>query len=79
MWRLIAGRLPYRAVGLLVEPVYGLGVMANAKAIILPERNSPLLEFPIWHFALAYLLYGVTMGWLMSRAGEEHAPRMHGA
>ncbi len=58
-WR---GRVPGRLAG----PVYGLALFAVA-LMLLPAVASPLLEIPRLHFAVAHLLYGLTLGFLIHR------------
>jgi hypothetical protein len=51
----------------LVGAVYGLALLAVAKAVVLPSAGSPLDEIPTLHFAMAHVIYGVVLGWLSER------------
>ena len=54
-WR---SRLPDWLAGL----AYGLGVLLIAEVILLPGANSPLRQIPLLHFAVAHVVYGLTLG-----------------
>ena len=58
-WR---GRVP----GWLAGLVYGLALFAVALAL-LPAVASPLQEIPRLHFAVAHVIYGLTLGFLFHR------------
>jgi len=53
----------------LVGAVYGLALLAVAKAVVLPAAGSPLGEIPTLHFALAHIVYGAVLGTLSERMG----------
>ena len=56
------GRLP----GWLVGLAYGLALLILAGAVILPGTDSPLREIAFLHFALAHVIYGLTLGILVN-------------
>ena len=58
-WR---GRVP----GWLAGLVYGLALFAVA-LVLLPAVASPLQEIPRLHFAVAHVIYGLTLGFLFHR------------
>ena len=72
VWRLTArirpGWLPAGLGGL----AYGLILLLLARVIILPGAASPLLEVSAIHFTLAHLIYGLTLGFLISRGDVHH-------
>jgi hypothetical protein len=51
----------------LVGSVFGLALFAVAATLLLPGTGSPLRAFPAIHFAVAHVLYGVSLGALISR------------
>ncbi len=61
-WR---GRVP----GWLAGLVYGLALFAVA-LVLLTAVASPLLEIPSPHFAVAHLIYGLTLGFLFHRKSD---------
>ena len=56
------GRVP----GWLAGLVYGLALFAVA-LVLLPAVASPLQEIPRLHFAVAHVIYGLTLGFLIHR------------
>lgn len=52
---------------LMMGALYGLLLFAIAEWVILPRTNSPLREMPLWGFASAHVIYGMTLSWWMSR------------
>ena len=63
-WHLAArSNLP----GWLAGIIYGLALLALAEGVILPGAHSPLLAIPLWQFAIAHIVYGLTMGWSLNR------------
>ena len=61
-WR---GRVP----GWLAGLVYGLALFAVA-LVLLPAVASPLQEIPRLHFAVAHVIYGLTLGFLIHRKSD---------
>lgn len=66
-WQIVPRGWRGRWTGLGAGLVYGLALFAVAIAVILPGTTSPLSEIPALHFAAAHALYGLALGWLMSR------------
>jgi hypothetical protein len=70
IWRLISRwrRPPAWLAGL----VYGVALLLLAEMVTLrvPGVNSPLVEVPLLHFALAHVVYGLALGCLMGRSRE---------
>ena len=56
-----------RRFGWLVGLAYGLILMALAQGVLLPATGSPLLQMGAIHLALAHALYGVVLGYEVSR------------
>jgi hypothetical protein len=56
-----------RRFGWLVGLAYGLLLMALAQGVLLPAAGSPLLQIGAIHLALAHALYGVILGYEVSR------------
>lgn len=52
---------------LLLGAMYGVFIFGVATWIVLPRTVSALRELPIWVLAGAHLMYGVSLGWLVSR------------
>ena len=52
----------------LIGAIYGLGLWLAAQYIFLPGFNSALEAIPSSHFAVAHLVYGVTLGYLWGRS-----------
>ena len=61
LWR---NRLP----GWLTGLAYGLVLLAFAETVILPGTGSALLSIPFAHFALAHIIYGLSLGYLTGRS-----------
>lgn len=67
LWRVVAqASLPVlpTAVG------YGLLLWLAAQTMLLPDSGSALREIAPLHFALAHLLYGLTLGMILHRMQE---------
>lgn len=47
--------------------VYGLALWLLATLVILPATGSALMEVPALHWALAHVVYGLSLGWLVAR------------
>ncbi|MFQ5880583.1 MAG: hypothetical protein ACE5IZ_10475 [Dehalococcoidia bacterium] len=60
------GGLPAWVGGL----VYVVALLILTEVVILPGTDSPLREVPFVHFALAHIIYGMTLGFLISRGRE---------
>lgn len=56
-----------RHLGWLFGLAYGLILLALASGILLPVAGSPMLQFGTVHLALAHALYGVVLGYEVSR------------
>ena len=54
----------------LAGTLYGLGLYVFAAGVLLPAWGSFLQQVPAIHFAIAHLLYGVTLGLLAGRKSE---------
>ena len=68
-WHLLGRRWRRNpAATLIAGAVFGLALLAVAQWIILPGTDSALKEFSLAPFALAHLLYGLALGWLIGRA-----------
>lgn len=55
----------------LLGAAYGLGLWLTAHFVLLSDLNLALTAFAPWQFALAHLVYGTLLGYLM----ERHAAR----
>jgi hypothetical protein len=62
------GRLAGRAAGALMGLVYGLALLLVAQGLASTSAGVPLREISGVHFALAHLIYGLVLGWLVSRS-----------
>jgi hypothetical protein len=68
LWALTAvDRLPAGLTG----TIYGFALFILAETVMLPGTHSALLAIPIWSFALAHLVYGAMLGWLVQRTGRQ--------
>ena len=68
IYRLIGrGRLAGRAAGALMGLVYGLALLVVAQGLALISAGIPLREISAVHFAIAHLVYGLVLGWLVAR------------
>ena len=68
IYRLIGrGRLAGRAAGALMGLAYGLALLLVAQELALISAGVPLREISAVHFALAHLIYGLVLGWLVAR------------
>ena len=68
IYRLIGrDRLAGRAAGALMGLVYGLVLLLVAQGLALISASVPLREISALHFALAHLIYGLLLGWLVAR------------
>ena len=54
----------------LLGAIYGLTLWLAAELIILPATDSPLQMIEPLHFALAHLVYGLTLGLLVGRSNR---------
>ena len=48
--------------------VYGLALLLVAQGLTLIGAGVPLREISAVHFALAHLIYGLVLGWLVARS-----------
>lgn len=68
LWALTAiDRLPAGLTG----TIYGFALFVLAETVMLPGTHSALLAIPIWSFALAHVVYGATLGWLVQRTRRQ--------
>jgi hypothetical protein len=68
IYRLIGrGRLAGRAGGALIGLVYGLVLLLLAQGLTVIGAAATLREIPVAHFAIAHLIYGLMLGWLVAR------------
>ncbi|MBI4789274.1 MAG: hypothetical protein HY782_19755 [Chloroflexi bacterium] len=72
IWRAMGRRMSGRITALASGIVYGLALFVLAETVLLPSARSPLLAIPASAFGLAHVVYGLTLGWLMSRASMGH-------
>jgi hypothetical protein len=69
IYRLIGrGRLVGRAAGALMGLVYGLALFLLAQGLAATPAGAALREIPTLHFAVAHLVYGLVLGWLVGRS-----------
>ena len=61
------GRLAGRAAGALMGLVYGLALLLLAQGLAVVSMGVPLREISAVHFAIAHLVYGLVLGWLVAR------------
>jgi hypothetical protein len=66
LWNLVPGSAR-RAPAWLAGLGYGMVLFLVAVAVLLPATNAPLRAIPNIHFGFAHAIYGVTLGWLVSR------------
>ena len=62
------GRLAGRAAGALLGLVYGLVLLLAAQGLTAVDAAASLRAIPAAHFALAHLIYGAVLGWLVARS-----------
>ena len=68
IYRLIGrGRLAGRTAGALMGLVYGLALLLVAQGLAVVSMGVPLREISAVHFAIAHLVYGLVLGWLVAR------------
>jgi hypothetical protein len=60
-------RSPGPAVVLIAGALYGLLLFAAATGVLLDALDSPLSQFPPVQLAIAHLLYGLLLGFLLRR------------
>jgi hypothetical protein len=53
--------------GWLAGLIYGLGLLAIARGVLLPMAGSPLLEIGAVHLLIAHAIYGLILGFEVSR------------
>lgn len=53
-----------------VGAVFGLGVWLVAHMLFLPGLNTAISDIPPWSFALAHLIYGAVLGYVVGRQQE---------
>jgi Family of unknown function (DUF6789) len=69
IYRLIGrGRLSGRTAGALMGLVYGLVLLLLAQGLTLTGAGATLREIPVAQFAIAHLVYGLILGWLVARS-----------
>ena len=54
----------------LLGAIYGLTLWLAAEFIVLPAADSPLQMIQPVHFALAHLVYGLTLGLIVARSNR---------
>jgi hypothetical protein len=68
IYRLIGrGRLGGQAAGALLGLGYGLLLFLIAQGLVATPAAALLREIPTPHFAIAHLVYGAVLGWLVAR------------
>ncbi len=65
-WRFVPRGWRGRVPGWLAGLVYGLALFAVA-LVLLPAVASPLQEIPRIHFAVAHVIYGLALGFLIHK------------
>jgi hypothetical protein len=73
-WRFTARVWRHKLPAWLWGLAYGLVLLLLAETVILRGTNLPLLESSTVHFALAHVIYGLTLGFLIDRREENHEP-----
>ena len=53
--------------GWLMGLVYGLVLLAMARGVLLPMADSPLLQISTAHLLIAHVVYGLVLGFAVSR------------
>ena len=68
IYRLVGrGRLAGTAAGVWLGLAYGLALLVAAQGLTLTGAGAALREIPAIHFAVAHLIYGAVVGWLVAR------------
>ena len=52
----------------LIGLAYGLVLLLVARGLALTGAGAALREIPAWHLAIAHLVYGLVLGWLVARS-----------
>ena len=60
-------RARMRLPGVWMGILYAAVLFVIAEALLLPGTHSPLLAIPWLHFAIAHVLFGVALGFLINR------------
>ena len=69
VYRLVGrGRLVGRAGGVVLGLAYGLLLLLVAQGLLSSPAGAALREIPTLPFAVAHLVYGVVLGWLVARS-----------
>jgi hypothetical protein len=69
IYRLIGrGRLAGRPAGIALGLVYGLALLLVAQGLAAIDAGLALREIPVGQFAIAHLVYGLILGWLVARS-----------
>jgi|WetSurMetagenome_2_1015567.scaffolds.fasta_scaffold09827_6 hypothetical protein len=69
IYRLVGrGRLSGRTAGALIGLVYGLMLLLLAQGLTFIGAGTTLREIPVVQFAIAHLIYGLVLGWLVARS-----------
>jgi hypothetical protein len=69
IYRLVGRRrLSGRTAGALIGLVYGLMLLLLAQGLTLIGAGTTLREIPVVQFAIAHLVYGLVLGWLVARS-----------
>jgi len=66
-WLVGRRRLAGRAGGIVLGLAYGLILLLVAQALIATSAGAPLRQIGPIHFAVAHLIYGAVLGWLVGR------------
>ncbi len=51
----------------LIGAGFGLALFVLAETVIMPRSQSPIVEIPIEHLAVAHILYGLVLGFTLGR------------
>lgn len=62
------GRWGGRVAGAMIGLAYGMLLLLVAQGLTLAGAATALREIPAVHLALAHLVYGVVLGWLVAQA-----------
>ena len=52
----------------MIGLVYGLMLLLLAQGLTLIGAGTTLREIPVVQFAIAHLIYGLVLGWLVARS-----------
>jgi hypothetical protein len=47
--------------------LFGIALFALAETLVVPSRGVALAAIPVWHFTIAHIVYGLTLGIIVER------------